>query len=228
MMKNAIKLLVLAGALLSVGAMAQAQQNWNFNFPTYYYVYTNTASVNFDFTTNSASTSVVYNSNQATLNNLQTCIGNIVNGLNTSTAEPKAETTQPASWSSFGTCEFGPTSVSSSGYTVNWNGLGNADGSLLVVTNASSYQVTAYADSVPAGVTYKLAAAFGDATSITFKTIPVGSGNATQIATDADDYYTQYRNVYAIPLTFAADVEPTLNATSGVVTTLVTYTASAP
>ena len=227
-MKRAIKLLVLAGALLSVGALAQANQTWKFGFPSYYFIYTNTESVNFDFTATLGDASVVYNSNQATINNLESCIETIVNTF-TNNNEPVAQQNQPTTWTSFGTCEFGPTSVTSSGYSVDWNGLGSADGSLLVVTNASSYKVTVHADSVPAGVTYKVAAAFGDASSISFINIPVGASSASGLADDSNDYFTQYQNVYVIPLTFAAEVEPTTSATGNTATTtVVTYTASAP
>ncbi|WP_287372788.1 hypothetical protein [Oceanithermus sp.] len=222
-MKNAIKLLVLAGALLSVGALAQGAQNWNFNFPAFAYVYTNTSSVDFDFTAASTGT-VAYAgaAGQASKDNLQLCIG----GLVTSSLDVTAYDT-PQSTSSLGTCEFGPTSVSTSGYTVNWNGLGNADGSLLVVTNSSTYSVTVVADSRPSGVTYKVAPDFGNASGITFTSIPTGT--ATGLATQADGLYTQYAGVYAIPLTFAADVDPTASAaTTSAVTTVVTYTASAP
>lgn len=232
MMKNAIRLLVLAGALMSVGVLAQsAQQNWNFTFPTYYYVYTNTTSVDFDFTATSVSSTVVYTGShgQASLANLQACIDNAVSGLVGPGTEPVAQSSAPASPASLATCEFGPTSVTSSGYTVDWNGLGSADGSLLVVTNASSYKVTAYADSVPAGVTFKVAPKFGDAppSHSDFVEIPVGSGSAVQIASDANDYYTQYRNIYVLPLTYAADVEPNADAIAST-TTVVTYTAAAP
>ena len=223
-MKNAIKLLVLAGALLSVGALAQGAQNWNFNFPAFAYVYTNTSSVDFDFTAASTAT-VVYagTAGQASQANLQNCIG----GLVTSSLSVTAQSTAPTSPSTLGTCEFGPTSVSTSGYTVNWNGLGSADGSLLVVTNSSTYSVTVVADSLPSGVTYKVAPDFGDASGITFTSIPTGT--AAGLATQADGLYTQYAGVYAIPLTFAADVDPTASAaTASAVTTVVTYTASAP
>ncbi|ADR35703.1 hypothetical protein [Oceanithermus profundus] len=223
-MKNAIRLLVLAGALLSVGAMAQAQQNWNFSFPVYAYVYTNTSSVDFDFTATTTGT-VVYAgaAGQASKANLQSCIGSLV----TSSLSVTAQNSAPTNPSSLGSCEFGPTSVSTSGYTVNWNGLGSADGSLLVITNSSTYSVTVLADSLPSGVTYKVAPDFGDASGIAFTNIPTGT--AAGLATHNDGLYTQYAGVYAIPLTFAADVDPTAPAaTTSAVTTLVTYTASAP
>ena len=224
-MKNAIKLLVLAGALLSVGALAQGAQNWNFNFPAFAYVYTNTSSVDFDFTADSTGT-VVYTgtAGQASKLNLQDCISGFV----TSSLDVTAYDT-PQSTSSLGTCEFGPTSVSTSGYSVNWNGLGSADGSLLVITNSSTYSVTVEADSLPPGVTYKVAPAFGDAsTSIPFTSIPTTTAGAASLADQEDDLYTQYTGVYVIPLTFAADVDPTASAATASAVTVVTYTAYAP
>ncbi len=224
MMKNAIRLLVLAGALLSVGAMAQTSQNWNFTFPSYYFIYTNTASVNFDFTddTTDGTASVLTLYSAAGLSNLENCIDGLVGNISSVTANASTS-------SSIGTCKFKPSGVSRSGYSVDWNGLGSADGSLLVVTNASSYKVTVYADSVPAGVDYKVAAELaGNVQETDFTSIPTGQTNAVQVANQDSDYTTQYSNVYVIPLSFAAEVEPTTSATSNTITTVVTYTASAP
>ncbi len=227
MMKKAIKLLVLAGALLSVGAMAQntTTQKWNFKFPKYAYIYTNTTAVNFDFTDDTAdgtaSTLSLYQKAGST--NLQTCIDDFVSSLS---SDLEANAT---SSSNIPGCDFAPSGMDKSGYTVNWGSGNTADGSLLVITNASGYTVQVKVDNtVPAGVVYKVAPKLTSAvTASDFITL---STNDTSFASDSNDYTTQYNSVYVIPLAFAANVSPSAadtSANSSGVDSIVTYTVSA-
>ena len=223
MMKKAIKLLVLAGALLSVGAMAQSQdtvdQDWHFKFPKYIFVYTNTTDVYFDLTDNSADgdASVLPGNlsdyKAASLANLENCI------LNQLGTNPDYDTT--ASPNALNKCKFAPSGITHSGYTVTWPSGKDSDGSLLVITNAT-YTVSVEIDSTITGADLMVAPKLTtDVQETDFATL---NTNSQQIATDQDDLTTQYNGVYIIPLSFAAQIDPGLLETDSVLT--VTYTAA--
>ncbi len=230
MMKNAIKLLVLAGALLSVGAMAAANQTWKFGFPTYAYIYTNSTEIYFDFTTDSqpsgTDASVLGTFNTANLSNLESCIDGLVAGISGSV------TADGAAGSDLGTCYFAPSGITHSGYSVDWNNVDatGTDGSLLVVTNASSYHVDVSVAAPPSGVTFLLADAMAsniaDASSfgVAFNS---STTTANNFADQDSDYATQYRGTYVIPLSFAVGITPDV-AAQNLANYDMTYTISAP
>ncbi len=220
-MKNAIRLLVLAGALLSVGVLAQANQTWQFGYPSYAYIYTNTNTVTFDLTddTTDGTATVLSLYDAASLSNLKSCIDNLVGSLSSVTANgtPSSE---------IGTCTFAPSGVTRSGYTVDWSNLSDdADGSLLIVNNTGAYDISVSATSLPTGASFmvapKLAGAVADTTD--FVTI---STTSTFLVDETSGYDTQYNGVYVVPLSFAASIVPSTAPTS-LTSYTVTYTVSA-
>ncbi|WP_457627691.1 hypothetical protein [Oceanithermus sp.] len=218
-MKNAIRLLALAGALLSVGALAQASQTWQFGYPSYAYIYTNTNTVTFDLTddTTDGTATVLGLYDAASLSNLESCIGNLVGSLSvTANGTPSSE---------IGTCTFAPSGVTRSGYTVDWSNLSDdADGSLLIVNNTGAYDISVSATSLPTGATLmvapKLAGTVADTDFVTIST------TSTFLADEVSGYNTQYNGVYVVPLSFAASIAPSTAPTS-LTTYTVTYTVSA-
>ena len=211
-MNRAIKLLVLAGALLSVGALAQANQTWKFGFPTYAYIYTNSTEIYFDFTDNSGDgdASVLSAFNAASLNNLESCIDDLVDNIGSDLVADGTAT------SSLGTCYFAPSGITHAGYTVNWNNVDpdGTDGSLLVVTNSSAYSVDVSVDAPPNGVTFLLASKMASAITgaSDFTSFTSSSTSASSFADAGSDYTTQYYNAYVIPLSFAVGVTPEVAA----------------
>ena len=228
-MKRAIKLLVLAGALLSVGALAQANQTWKFGFPTYAYIYTNSTEIYFDFTDNNGdgdATSVLSAFNAASLNNLESCIDGLVDNIG---SDLVADGTAA---SSLGTCYFAPSGITHDGYSVDWSNVDSTgtgtDGSLLVVTNSSTYSVDVSVAGPPNGVTFLLASKMAsDITGASdFTSFTSSSTSASSFADEGSDYTTQYYNAYVIPLSFAVGVTPEV-AAQAVADYTMTYTISA-
>ncbi len=221
MMKKTLKLLVLAGALLSVGALAQANQTWQFGYPAYAFIYTNTTTVTFDLTDDvtdgTATVLTLYNA--ASLTNLETCIDGLVNNISSSVTAggtPSGE---------IGSCTFAPSGVSRSGYTVDWSNLNDdADGSLLVVNNTGAYDISVSAASLPAGVDLMVAPELAGA--VAAADFQILTTSSTFLADENSGYTTQYNGVYVVPLSFAADVDPSASATA-LTDYTVTYTISA-
>jgi len=222
MMKKAIKLLVLAGALLSVGAMADANQTWHFSFPQYAFIYTNVSDVYFDFTNDdqdgdtniTLATSAFDN---ASLTNLENCINTKVSSISEVTEESSAGT------DSIGDCEFARSGLERSGFTVTWNG-GDADGALLIVTNGSSYNLGVYSNAKPAGVDFEVAPAKTSSSTTGFVTVGDGQSNSASLGNQGKALPTNYANVYVVPLTFAVKVSPAAVSEATDATYTVTYT----
>jgi len=233
MMNKAIKLLVLAGALLSVGAMAAANQTWKFGFPTYAYIYTNSTEIHFDFTNDGqpsgTDASVLATANTdfpaAGLSNLETCIDGLVSDIS---GDVKADETAS---NDLGTCYFAPSGVKHEGYSVNWDNVDTTgtDGSLLVVTNSSSYVVDAKFTSMPTGVTFMIADMMASDISSEndFDSFTSSSLTVTGFANQDSDYTTQYRRTYVIPLSFAIGITPDIDA-QNLGDYSMTYTFSSP
>ncbi len=220
MKKKTLKLLILAGALLSVGALAQANQTWQFGYPSYAYIYTNTNTVTFDLTddTTDGTATVLSLYDAASLSNLETCIDSLVANISSVTASAT-----PAS--EIGACTFAPSGVSRSGYTVDWSNLNDdADGSLLIVNNTGAFDINVSATSLPTGASFmvapKLAGAVADTDFVTIST------TSAFLADENSGYDTQYNGVYVVPLSFAASIVPSTAPTS-LTSYAVTYTVSA-
>ena len=232
-MKKAIKLLVLAGALLSVGALAQFNKSTQFNyyFPAYAAIYTNVTQVDFFNTTTGTEGALIANSisgyYDSTKNGVVAC-------LDASSSLPTDYTVGGNATSASLYCNFAPNAVTKDqGFTVsgysNASNTADTDGELLIITNSSTFSVgvtvsnnnitnaTVYAipdyiDATPAIANNKSGQ---DVTAISF------SNN--------DAYSTQYSNAKVIPLLFYASVD-VLNAAqvSSAQSMTVTWTVSAP
>ncbi len=223
-MKKAIKLLVLAGALLSVGAMAAESQTqtWNYNFPQFMALFSSVAIVNFDFlnniddgnTTSGLPTSAYPRASSTALN---TCLNDIDpdEGTGTSTIETVNEGSLSASNTS---CSFAPSDLDKN-FDVNWNS-GDSEGALIAISNVET-KIQVKVDTSPtSGIHLMVANSKTSATEPTFQ----------EISTTDSDFITGLpAGINYLPLTFAlkvdiANVAPISNAE----VRTVTYTITTP
>jgi len=233
MMNKAIKLLVFAGALLSLGALAQANQTWKFGFPTYAYIYTDTAEVHFDFTLDASSlppsgtdATKLTAFDAASLDALETCIDDLIANISGDLIADDS----PAN--DLGSCYFAPSGVAHDGYSVDWSGVDSqgTDGSLIVVTNSSTYSVDVSVDAPPSSVGFMLAVdTAGNISDENDFDVTFTSASTSQsgLANQDSDYTTQYRRVYVIPLSYAVEITPDV-AAQNLTDYDMTYTISAP
>lgn len=244
-MKNAIRLLVLAGALLSVGALAQAGNatNFNFNFPAYAFVFTNVDTVTFDFDQTSGTSQLesVTGYYEASSAGLAACLDAFLESDTNNTLDGTGSYTIQTPSTTSNTCNFAPTSVTknSSAFTVDWGSTGNPDGELLVITNAGGYTVTAtFADGDgdwPSGLNIDIIAGVVSGATIAgagqnVTSVSLGSTSTSATFNQNDDYTTQFANAYVIPQLYALqlDVMSASINTQGTVDASVTYTVTAP
>ena len=228
-MKKAIKLLVLAGALLSVGAMAAKTTTFNFKFPQYLYVYTNLTSEDFDFTASSTGNhpGTYGNTAIATEANLKTCMENL--SLPSSVT---AQTSAGTSAISTGSCDFVATDTTkNSDFSVDWGSTGeNPDGALLVLTNVSDWSakatITSAFSNVDSYVTLKVRTdSNGTLSNLSSSATTVGSKSGTTLT---NAYYTNYINAYVVPLQFVLTLDNPFAIPEGNDTAVVTYSVSSP
>ena len=239
-MKKAIKLLVLAGALLSVGAMAVSNnttQTWHFGFPVYAYIFTNVSDVYFDFTNDDPDGNTETQDKKLTTAGLtgfnncisQSIVNTAVDGKTfTAEATPNSDLID-----AIDACTFAPSGLKDAGnFSVTWpdadgdSTAESADAAILVVTNSSTYRVDASLDSNPNGATFMIARQYSTQIqgASDFSAFDVSS-----IITDSNDLTTNYHNVYAAPLSFAVQVSTSTDAVALDNTTYkVTYTVTAP
>lgn len=218
MMKKAIKLLVLAGALLSVGAMAQTNQSqtWHFNFPQYMAIFSSVATVNFDFDSSIAdgnTTSLPTRTYpRASASAVGSCIGDPDNGTGTGTIENVNEST----WGNT-SCTFAPSDLDKN-WDVQWT-TGDSEGALITVSNITTKVQVSVDQDPPTGFGLLVAASKTSTTEPSFLTI---STTASDLATNLS------AGVNFIPLTFALQIDlANAGALSSTVTRTVTYTISA-
>ncbi|WP_287417864.1 hypothetical protein [Oceanithermus sp.] len=247
-MKNAIKLLVLAGALLSVGALAQAGSatNFTFSFPAYAFVFTNVETVTFDFSASATlGTSQLENVDsyyKASPTGLEACLNALLEGDTNGTLDGTGTYTIQSPSTTSNTCSFAPTSIGkyTGAFNVTWGGNGNPDGELLVITNAGSYTVTAtFTDDDsdwPSGLNIDIIAGVVNSGSLSStSSISLGS-TASATFNQNDDYTTQFANAYIIPQLYALQLDVmsasinTYDSSNNLITVdaTVTYTVAAP
>ena len=241
MMKKAIKLLVLAGALLSVGALAQFNKSTQFNyyFPAYAAIYTNVTQVDFFNATTGTEGALVQNAisgyYHSTKDGVVACLDAAAansSAGDSSSPLPTDYTVGGSAASASLSCNFAPNAVTKDqGFTV--SGYSNAasvdtDGELLIITNSSSFTVS---EEVSGSVSDATIFAIADYVN---DTPALEKGNSGKDVTSAsfnngDAYATQYSNAKVIPLLFYASVD-VLNAAqvSSAQTMTVTWTVSAP
>jgi len=199
-MKKAIKLLVLAGALLSVGAMAQSSK-FNFAYPDYFYIFTNLNSETFNFFATSpgskpGTASTTYGI--ATHDNLTACLDDLLASAPNVTASTSEGTDQIT-----GSCDFVATDTSTGSPSVDWGSTGeNAEGAIIIVTNKSSWaaaaKITTEFSQVNGYVNLQLRTDSNTFTTLSTSAVNVGSLNGSL----SNAYYTNYKNVYAVPLQY--------------------------
>jgi len=245
-MKNAIKLLVLAGALLSVGALAQAGSatNFNFSFPAYAFVFTNVQTVTFDFSAASGTSQLenVAGYYEASSTGLEACLSALLEGDANGTLDGTGSYTIQSPSTTSNTCSFAPTSIGkyTGAFNVTWGSNGNPDGELLVITNAGSYTVTAtFTDDDsdwPSGLNIDIIAGVVNSGSLSSSSsISLGS-TASATFNQNDDYTTQFSNAYIIPQLYALQLDVmsasinTYDSSNNLITVdaTVTYTVAAP
>jgi len=232
MSKNAIRLIVLLGGLLTAAAGAQSTQ-FNFSYPEYFYIFTNLGSEDFDFTasapgTNPGTASTTYG--PATQPNLTNCLDTILTSApSTVTAQNSMGTDQMT-----GSCSFVATDTSASGFTVSWGSTGeNPEGALLVATNKTSWAAAARISN-----DFSQVASFVDlqlrTDTATFSTLTSSATNIGSLvgSTLTNAYYTNYVNMFVIPLQYKLVLTnplaiPAISASSADTAT-VTYEAGTP
>ncbi len=239
MMKKAIKLLVLTGALLSVGALAQFsnQSTFNYYFPYYAAIYTNVTQVDF-FNTNPGTGvyegALKANSISGYYESTETGVVSCLN--DSSSSLPTDYTVGGNATSASLSCNFAPNAVtkdqgfSVSGYS-NASATADTDGELLIITNASTFSVnvTVNNNSIDANVAtvYAIPDYINDTPAIANNK---SGQDVTAISfSNNDAYSTQYSNAKVIPLLFYASVD-VLNAAQldTAQSMTVTWTVSAP
>ncbi len=234
-MKKAIKLLVLAGALLSVGALAQFNKSTQFNyyFPAYAAIYTNVTQVDFFNATTGTEGALVQNAisgyYHSTKDGVVACLDDSSSSL------PTDYTVGGSAASASLSCNFAPNAVTKDrGFTV--SGYSNAasvdtDGELLIITNSSSFTVSETVSGSVSDATIYAIADYVKGANGTYALAKDNPGNDVTSASfsDGDAYDTQYSNAKVIPLLFYASVD-VLNAAqvSSAQTMTVTWTVSAP
>jgi len=235
MMKKAIKLLVLAGALLSVGALAANKTTtFKFSYPEYFYFTTNLASETFDFTASDPGTNpgtATSGYGVATTGNLNTCLDDfITNNLSSVTAQDSA-----GSNTINDSCDFVATDTNTSGFNVDWASTGEtAEGAILVATNKSSWAVAA-----------KITTVFSQVDSYVNLQLRTGNSAFTNLSNSSatnigslsngsldNAWYTNYANIYVVPLQYKLVLTNPLAipaiSSSSADTAIVTYEAASP
>ncbi|WP_457637336.1 hypothetical protein [Oceanithermus sp.] len=235
-MKNAIKLLILAGALLSVGALAQST-GYNFYFPAYAAIYTNVDQVDFFNSTVGTEGALYQNSvsgyYEGTAAGVLKCIDDNLSTFTGSSLDVSGSTSSTASI----TCNFAPDAVTKN-TTFSVTGYSNAgspptDGELLIITNSSTFNVgvTVNSNGITDATIYAMAGYVDTTPSVqTNNSNGLVTSDVTNVAFTQDDAFdTQYTNAKVIPLVFYASVDV---LSVGQITTAqsadVTWTASAP
>ncbi|XOB98743.1 hypothetical protein ACMC9I_01220 [Deinococcota bacterium DY0809b] len=212
-MKNAIRLLVLAGALLSVGALAQFSKDttFNFYFPQFAAIYTNVTQV--DFFNSTSSTVGALSANSVSGYYPGTKAG-VVSCLDAATTLPAAYTVGGSGGSSNLTCDFAPNAVtkdqgfSVSGYT-DASSTADTDGELLIITNASNFTTgVTTSGSISSATVYVIPGYVNNTPAVVEGTNGSGVQNVTVAAFNQNDAYdTQYTFAKVIPLLFYASVD---------------------
>lgn len=242
MSKKLLVASVLAGSVVLGGIAAAASSTtstFNFNFPAYAYVYTNVGTVDFDFAAAGSGThpgqlSTLTSSGVvkvATADDLQACMSGLVTGNPTIPASATAATGANALGPA--TCNFSPTNVTESGYTVGWPSGDATDGSVLLVTNTSTFHVKVVVGAF-SGITQQPVLSvtpglvknggiggLGSPASmaLTASGVQLGSSNA---------FFTSYSNVRVIPVLWEMSINPTAYDQTASTSATVTYTGIAP
>lgn len=211
-MKNAIKLLVLAGALLSVGAMAGKGTAFNFYFPAYVAIYTNVTQVDFFSTTGTEGAlyqNEVSGYYEGTSAGVLSCIDDNLSTFTGNDLDVSGSTSSSASI----TCNFAPNAVTSDN-SFSVTGYDNAgdpptDGELLIITNSSTFNVSADVDSntIASGETIYAIPAYADSNGDLQGSTTTGDDVTDISFSNADALATQYSNAKVIPLLFYASVD---------------------
>ena len=244
MMKRLFLVLGIAALLGTIG-LAQSQVNYNVTFPRYALVVTDMTAVNWDFstTTNPSGGKAQYVSGvyEAWTGGLADCLADKIASTGSVVVQDTAGSTSIST-----TCYFAPTSVVLGGpVTVDWAtnyGTIAPDGTLVVITNATNFQVDAAITTSWSNLTgatlYVLNDATSDGTSWLSGATPsttsftaLGTTATTLVDTSASTGLykpTNYTNVYAVPTIWAVKFDPTAQpdiATPD--TAVVTFTGTA-
>ncbi len=240
MRKKLLAASVLAGSVILGGIAAAASSNFNFQFPAYAYVYTNVGTVDFNFAATGSGTrpgqlsklssSPIKVADEA---DLQTCMSGLITGSSSITASTTAATGANALGPA--TCTFSPTNVTESGYTVGWPTGDATDGSVLLVTNASTFHVTATAGTFDGGITQQptlsvtpgLVKNGGIGGLGSPASVPLTASGVT-LGSNSNAFFTSYSNVFIIPLLWKMSINPTAYNQTASTTATVTYTGFAP
>jgi len=232
MMKKAIKILVLAGALLSVGALAQfsKQTQFNYYFPAYAAIYTNVTQVDFFNATTGTEGALIQNGisgyYHSTADGVVACLDASTSSL------PTDYTVNGTASSASLSCNFAPNAVTKDqGFSVSGypsaSSTADTDGELLVITNSSTFTVDVDVTGTADATIYAIPDYIND-------TPAIANGYSGQDVTGASftqdyAYSTQYSNAKVIPLLFYASVD-VFNAAqvSSAESVTVTWQVSAP
>jgi len=211
MMKKAIKLLVLAGALLSVGAMAQYSKNtaFNFYFPQYAAIYTNVTQVDFFNPTNGTKGAL---SDNNVSGYYASSADGIVDCIDAATSLPSSYIVGGSGSSANLSCAFAPNAVtkdqgfSVSGYS-NASSTADTDGELLIITNAGHYVTGVSVTGNISDATINVIPGYVDNSANVQDKNGTGAQNVTSASfTENDAYNTDYTFAKVIPLLFYASV----------------------
>ena len=197
-MKTTVRILILAGALLSVGALAQSKtQEWNYNFPQFMALFSSVATVNFDFDGSIADGNTTTNLPEraylrASADAVTDCLSDIDpdNGTGTNNVETVDEGSFTAS------CTFAPSDLDKN-FDVNWSS-GDAEGALITLSNVTTkIQISVSADPT-SGIILQVANSKTSTTEPSFD----------NITTTATDFITDLpAGIHLLPLTFALEVD---------------------
>ena len=229
---------------LSAMALAANTATLEFAFPEYAFVFTDTSTITWDLGAASGTGKAKYVSGiyEGSQGGLYACM----NALSSTTVTPQ---TSAGSSTLSKTCMFGATSFTATGpFVVNWSTLQyEPDSSLVVVTNASNFEVTASITTAwtgGSGLTVKFATdAYkstsppgwysGGLSSSDFQTIPDDPSSQTIVNTSSStglSFYTDYVNVYVVPMVWALEfdvfAQPVISSSSPATAT-VTFTGTA-
>ncbi len=217
-MKTTVRILILAGALLSAGALAQSKtQTWNYNFPQFMALFSSVATVNFDFDGSIADGNTTTNLPartypRASSGAVTTCLSGIDpdNGTGTNTVETVNEGSLTAS------CTFAPSDLDKN-FDVVWSS-GDAEGALITISNVTT-KIQISVDTDPtSGIILQVANSKTSTSEPSFD----------NITTTATDFITGLSaGIHFLPLTFALEVDLTSVLLSSPETRTVTYTIAA-
>ncbi len=236
------RLFLILGIMAFAGAALAASSGFNFAYPYYAAVFTNVDSVDFFTSASGSAGTLSDNSNyyEASAAGIAACLEDKAGSLPTSYQINGSGGSAPTI-----TCDFYPNAVANNssfrvgGYTSLSPAASSdedaTDGELLVITNSSTFSVSASStDSIPTGITPKVFAGYQASDKAVYKS----GGNSASAknlagfsANQSEAFNTEYSFAKIIPLVFYAEVDVFSTAyqdPSSPVTYTVTWNASAP